>query len=78
LLARFVAQKLGSRRRCAMKPANIRTWFEYPPIPIRSFDWGAMVDDGSCDCPECHPPIGWGTTEQEAVADLMEQIEEGA
>jgi hypothetical protein len=62
---------------------KVRTSFEYPPIPIRDMDWSA-VDDSTydADCDEdgffstC--PIGRGETEQEAIADLLEQIEERA
>jgi hypothetical protein len=48
-----------------------RTHHEYPPIPIRSFDWSAVLDDYEPGC-----PIGYGATEQEAIADLMEQLDE--
>lgn len=51
--------------------ARIVTNFEYPPIPIRSFDWSA-VDDATYDGEGC--PIGRGATEQEAIDDLLEQI----
>ena len=51
---------------------NIKTTHVYPPIPIRDFDWSAIdadtYDEGS--------PIGTGKTEAEAIADLMQQIEE--
>jgi hypothetical protein len=52
---------------------NVRTNHEYQPIPVRSFDWSA-VDDDTYDGEGCE--IGRGATEQEAIADLMEQIEE--
>lgn len=50
---------------------KIKTNFEYPPIPVRRFDWHAIDDDtydghGS--------PIGYGATEAEAIADLMDQL----
>jgi hypothetical protein len=54
---------------------NIRTTHEFPPIPIRSMDWSA-VDDDSYDGEGS--PIGRGATEAEAVADLIEQIEDKA
>ena len=50
---------------------KIRTTFVYPPIPIRQFDWSAVEDDYEPGCPH-----GTGATEQEAIADLMAQIEE--
>lgn len=42
------------------------------PIPDRSHDWSA-VDDETYDG---GGPIGWGATEQEAIGDLLEQIDE--
>jgi hypothetical protein len=50
---------------------KIRTEFVYPPIPIRTFDWSAVTDDY-----EPGQPIGYGTTEQEAVSDLLDQLED--
>jgi hypothetical protein len=52
---------------------KIRTEFVYPPIPIRDFDWSA-VDDDTYDGEGC--PIGYGRTEEAAIADLKQQIEE--
>jgi hypothetical protein len=54
---------------------KIITNFDYPPIPIRQFDWSAVTDnyDGAEDS---HCPIGHGRTEAEAIADLLEQLEE--
>ena len=57
---------------------KIVTSFEYPPIPIRSFDWCAHFED-------YEPPdsdgvggglIGWGRTAQDAIKDLLEQEED--
>jgi len=50
---------------------KIRTHNEYPPIPIRQFDWSA-VDDETYDGPGC--PIGWGSTSSGAVEDLLDQV----
>ncbi|WP_425909021.1 hypothetical protein [Nitrobacter sp. TKz-YC02] len=62
---------------------KISTCHEYPPIPIRDMDWSAVDDDTyDCDCDQdgffstC--PIGRGATEQEAIDDLLAQIEECA
>lgn len=62
---------------------KISTNFDYPPIPVRDMDWSA-VDDSTYDC-DCDQdgffstcPIGHGATEQEAIDDLLEQIEERA
>lgn len=53
---------------------KIRTTYVYSPIPIRQFDWSAIDDDTY----EPGRPIGTGATEQEAVADLLQQIEEAS
>jgi hypothetical protein len=52
---------------------KIKTEFVYPPIPIRTFDWSA-IDDDTYDGPGS--PVGTGATEPEAIADLIEQINE--
>jgi hypothetical protein len=52
-------------------PRKIITTNIYPPIPTRQFDWSATDDNYEPGC-----PIGYGATEQEAIADLLEQIEE--
>jgi hypothetical protein len=52
---------------------NIVTSYDPPPIPARQFDWSA-VDDSTYDGPGS--PIGTGASEADAVADLLEQLEE--
>ena len=54
----------------------IVTSFDYPPIPVRCFDWSAVTEnyDGAPDAG--WQPVGHGATEQEAIDDLLEQIEE--
>jgi len=52
---------------------KIKTNYVYPPIPIRCFDWSA-IDDDTYDGEGC--AIGYGATEAEAIADLLEQIED--
>lgn len=51
---------------------NIRTDYWPKPIPPRQFDWSA-VDADTYDGPGC--AIGYGATETEAIADLMQEIE---
>ena len=49
---------------------KIITEFIYPPIPIRRYDWSAVrdgYDEGD--------PIGYGSTEQEAINELLEMEE---
>ncbi len=55
---------------------KIITGFDYPPIPIRSFDWHAVTEnyDGAPDAG--WQPVGHGETEAAAIADLLQQIEE--
>ena len=62
---------------------KVRTTFEYPPIPVRNMDWSAIDDDTyDCDCDQdgffSTSPIGRGATEQEAIQDLMDQLEEAS
>ncbi len=47
------------------------TEFVHPPIPIRSKDWIAVQPDYE---PGMH--IGYGETEQEAIADLDAMLQE--
>jgi hypothetical protein len=50
---------------------KIRTEHVNPPIPIRTKDWSAWIDGREED-----GPFGYGRTEQEAIADLQELLEE--
>lgn len=49
----------------------IVTYYVYPPIPIRCFDYCAFHDGN----PELQ---GFGATEAEAIADLQTLLEERA
>jgi len=51
---------------------DIRTSYSPKPIGIRNFDWEA-VDYETLDCDSL---VGHGSTEAEAIADLVEQMEE--
>lgn len=56
---------------------KIVTRYDPPPIPWRSFDWSAVDDDTYDGAPDSRSAvIGWGRTEEEAIADLLDQIEE--
>jgi len=48
-------------------PREIVTKFDYPPIPVRQFDWIAHYDGE-----EEAGGYGYGATEQEAIADFVE------
>lgn len=56
---------------------KVHTNFDYPPIPVRTMDWSAVSDnyDGAEDSSN-RSQIGRGATEQEAIADLLEQLED--
>lgn len=58
---------------------KIHTHHVYPPIPVRDMDWSAVTDDydGAEDSSTRHQ-IGRGATEQEAINDLLEQLEDRA
>ena len=47
--------------------SKIITTHEYPPIPIRDYDWSA-VREGY----EPGDPIGHGKTDKDAIEDLLE------
>lgn len=49
----------------------IITDFTYLPIPIRNFDWSAVLDGYEPGC-----PIGHGCTEIAAISDLLQNIED--
>jgi hypothetical protein len=55
---------------------NIRTEYVFPPIPDRRFDWSAVDDDTYDGAEDSHCPIGHGATEQEAIDDLLQQIDD--
>ena len=50
---------------------KIITSHDYPPIPLRQYDWSAIRD--SYDAGDA---IGYGATEQEAIDNLKEQENE--
>lgn len=49
----------------------IRTSHVYPPIPDRRWDWEAWYDNDEPN-DAGHIDRGWGRTEAEAIADLLE------
>ena len=54
---------------------KIETDYVFPPIPDRRFDWCAVTEDYD-GAEDSNHPIGYGRTEQEAIADLIEQLED--
>lgn len=62
---------------------EIRTNFDYPPIPNRNMDWSAWIDgsidpDWDGESEQFVQPglcVGHGRTEQEAIEDLKSQIQ---
>lgn len=51
---------------------KIETDYWAKPIPTRTFDWSAATSNY-----EPGHPIGYGATEAEAIADLMQSLEDG-
>ena len=51
--------------------SKIITSYDYPPIPIRDYDWSAIREDY-----EPGDLIGTGRTEQDAIDDLVRQENE--
>ena len=49
---------------------KVVTKYDPPPIPIRTFDWSATFEDY-----DLGDPTGFGRTEEEALADLMDELE---
>jgi hypothetical protein len=56
-------------------PAKIVTDFWMKPIPIRQFDWSAYRDGDEPD-DDGNMMIGYGATEQDAIDDLRDQMED--
>lgn len=53
---------------------RVRTHYDYPPIPVRQFDWSAINDDTYDGADDSSCPVGHGATEQDAIYDLLEQL----
>jgi hypothetical protein len=54
-----------------LRPLHIVTCFEHPPTPCPPF-WHAWDDNLGADS----SPYGQGATEQEAIDDLLDQLED--
>lgn len=54
-----------------MSKPRIITSHVYPPIPVRTNDWRAYRDGE-----EERGNYGWGATEEDAIADLLEREDE--
>lgn len=60
---------------------TIHTHYDPPPIPPRDCDWSATTDDYDMTDvdEEGHPysncPCGYGATESEAIANLLDQLD---
>lgn len=52
---------------------NIKTVYDPPPIPTDRYDWYAY----DADTHDGDPLIGLGSTEQEAIANLMDVLADG-
>ena len=47
-----------------------------PTYGPRSMQFCAYWEPGYCGCPDCHPCVGYGATEQEAIEDYWTNWEE--
>ncbi len=54
-----------------MSAPKIVTDYWAKPIPLRQFDWEAVTDNY-----EGGDPIGYGATEEAAISDLQEKLED--
>lgn len=50
----------------------------YPPIPLRQFDWCAVDEETYDGAPDSRTrnQVGYGATEEEAIADLLSILED--
>lgn len=59
---------------------KIHTSYDRPPIPVRDMDWSAVTNDYDADCDQdgfhSSHPVGYGATEQVAIDDLLEKLED--
>jgi len=53
----------------AVLTLKIRPDYWPKPIPLRQFDWSAVTDNY-----EPGDPVGYGRTQDEAIADLLELL----
>jgi len=51
---------------------DIHTAHNPKPVRHRGFDWEAV----DYDTLDCDSPVGYGSTEEAAIADLLQQLEE--
>ena len=51
---------------------NIQTYYDPKPIPIRRFDWEAV----NYDTLDYDNVTGFGATKEEAVANLLDRLDE--
>ena len=65
------AEREAAEMESIEKYGRIDTRYDHPPIPIRSRDWSATTEYY-----EPGGPIGHGATEEEAIADLKQQIDD--
>jgi len=57
---------------------KIRTEYDPKPVPTSQFDWSAWDEDSYDGAPDAGPRarlVGYGPTQDAAIADLLEQME---
>jgi len=52
--------------------------FDYPPIPVRCFDWSAIDRNTYDGAPDSRQQVGRGPTAEAALRDLLDILEEDA
>lgn len=45
--------------------------FDFPPIPLRNFDWSCVSENYDVAPDSTNNIIGYGTTKQEAIDDYL-------
>lgn len=62
-------------------PRRILTHYWQKPVPSNQYDWCATLDNYDVDCDEngyfSRCPIGYGSSEQQAIDNLQEQLDDG-
>jgi len=75
-LADDIQEIMGTSKPKIKYRTKIKTNYEVKPIPIRNFDWTAVLDD--YDSGDEDSVLGQGRTELEAIEMLLEQLDDKA
>jgi len=78
--SRISAETMGRLGQPQHADRRVSVSFDYPPIPVRDFDWSAVdwnTYDGAPDSGNRHQ-VGRGRTAEAALADLLDILEDDA